>query len=321
MMRQLMGFVVCFYGAMDSFSVAADVVQIQTKLDAARTTYEAKREQFHEYVAKYFDKRNEAARRSGNKKQVDQIKEEQKAFEVKGDLPSDAPAELRRKISTARQAMESAYQTAIRDFTKSMFDDEAASTEKLLEQFKRDRDAEWVEMFNGNDLKGWTPSEGSKANWNIVRGVLVGIGEGNLVSDRKDYGNFRLKVEGMLPAGADSGIFFRVQDHGIGFAYEAQIGGTVSGRVNTGSLIYFKHPKTVEMAIAPTAVPSGRWFIMELLAEGNKFTTWIDGKQVAQCDDKNQNYPLGAIAIQTFRGASSGGINVRKIAIKELPAK
>lgn len=288
------------------------------RLHNARAVYEAAREQYREGANKYFDKREEAARKQGKKNLVDQIKAERSAFEQRGDLPQSAPADLKRKIASARSAMESAYVAAVRDYTKAKNDSESSAVEKELEQFKRDQDAPWVALFNGKDTRGWHASAATKANWQVVGGTLMGSGEGGfLFTDRSDYQNFRLRVEAMLTEGADSGVFFRAQDERLEFAYEAEIG---SGPGNTGSF-YVLDRGVKRPAPAPQPVPVGKWSTMEVLAEDNRFTIWVDGTQTAQYEDKERRFSKGPIAIQQFGGPKAGVVSFRKIEIKELPSK
>jgi len=216
--------------------------------------------------------------------------------------------------------MESAYAAAVRDYTKAKNDSGSTAAEKELEQFKRDQDAAWVALFNGKDTRGWHASAVvAKANWQVVGGTLVGSGEvGLLFTDRSDYQNFRLRVEAMLTEGADSGVFFRAQDERLEFAYEAEIGSVPEGK--TGSFVVFDRG-VKGVAPAPQPVPAGRWSTMDVLAEDNRFTIWVDGTQTAQYEDKERRFSKGAIAIQQIGGPKAGVVNFRKIEIKELPSK
>ena len=90
-------------------------------------------------------------------------------------------------------------------------------------------DAEWISLFNGENLEGWTAR--GDAEWTVVDGVLKGYGgKGHLyadpeLADLEVKGMFRLSDQG---GGANSGLYFRAyppEDNPDGFprGYEAQI--------------------------------------------------------------------------------------------------
>jgi hypothetical protein len=126
-----------------SAAVAAAAAQaddpIAKKLQAAKAAYETRAEKGRTAVREWFDKRENAARKDGNKKVVDQIKAERARFDQDGELPKAAPPELGRDLADARAALEEAYSTAIRDYTRARMDDQAAAVEKQLEAFRRGR--------------------------------------------------------------------------------------------------------------------------------------------------------------------------------------
>jgi hypothetical protein len=136
---------------------AADPVA--EKLEKAKKTYAAELEKFQKDVAASLDKREEAARKAGDKKLVDQIKAERKAFDEKGEVPSTTPKVVRQRLATARATLEKAYESAIRDYTKAKNDTEAASVEKELAVFKKEGDPsdsrrKWVHDKGSFTLQG-----------------------------------------------------------------------------------------------------------------------------------------------------------------------
>ena len=94
-------------------------------------------------------------------------------------------------------------------------------------------DEGFVSLFNGKDLSGW---EGSKKyavetidvklnNGTVAKTPVIAYTPGadgqcrNLVSE-KEYENFVLRFDFMLPAGGDSGLGIRVPDSGVDAAYD-----------------------------------------------------------------------------------------------------
>src|SRR5713226_7037252 len=101
---------------------------------------------------------------------------------------------------------------------------------------KKDDDKDWVQLFNGKDLKGWKTHAADKATWEVKDGILIGSGKaGHLFSERDDYENFHYRVEAKINDGGNSGQYFRTQ-YGPSFpkGYEAQINSTHSDPVRTG---------------------------------------------------------------------------------------
>ena len=110
----------------------------QDRLDAAKAKYLKDMNSYREEVNAYFEKREEAARKDGNKKQVDAIKTEKKLFEDTGALPkseSKSDSTLSLKAVTIRKELEKAYGMAVKEFTKVKQDDEAAQAQEELKAF------------------------------------------------------------------------------------------------------------------------------------------------------------------------------------------
>ena len=72
--------------------------------------------------------------------------------------------------------------------------------------------AQWVKLFNGNDLKGWKQLNG-KANYEVKNGEIVGttvLNEPNsFLATEKKYGDFIFEVEFLVNGDMNSGIQFR----------------------------------------------------------------------------------------------------------------
>lgn len=73
-----------------------------------------------------------------------------------------------------------------------------------------------VQLFDGKDLNGWTPSGLNAAKWTVENGTLVSPGHGlELISNEK-FNDFKLHVEFNCAKGSNSGIYLRGR-------YEVQI--------------------------------------------------------------------------------------------------
>ena len=70
---------------------ADDADAVKEKLFQAKKAYDGETQKFRAAVAELLDKREEDARKAGNKKLVDQVKGEREKFEKGGELPASVP--------------------------------------------------------------------------------------------------------------------------------------------------------------------------------------------------------------------------------------
>jgi hypothetical protein len=155
----------------------------------------------------------------------------------------------------------------------------------------------WVSLFNGKDLSGWTAR--GKAKWSVQDGVLVGTdGMGHLYSevactDFEVKGRFRITGQG---ATANSGFYFRAnppRDNLDGFprGYEAQI--CNSGDAYTG---WLWKPGTPTGKATQLLAKDGEWFSYRMRAVGPHLEFWVNETLVMTHDDAE--YATGHFAIQ-----------------------
>ena len=173
-------------------------------------------------------------------------------------------------------------------------------------------------LFNGQDKSGWRTIPGKGGDWFVDNGVLVGRnGPGYLFTDRDDFEDFHLRVEARINAPGNSGVFFRAEYglHGsfsTPNGYEAQIApesATFDGKFRTGSL----------MGLAPVEarlIAPDRWFVMEVIVEGDHLRVMVDGKDASNVTDTNRRYSKGAIALQVNDSATR--VEFRKLEVRDL---
>lgn len=157
--------------------------------------------------------------------------------------------------------------------------------------------SEWVSLFNGKDLSGWTVH--GKATWSVQDGVLVGIGGmGHIYTDAtcsnfEFKGMFRVTSQGAIP---NSGLYFRANPpagdpNDFPRGYEAQICNHGDGY--TGWL--WKPGKPTGKA-TELLTKDGEWFSYRIRAVGGHIQFWINDKLVMTYDDTE--YKTGHFAIQ-----------------------
>src|SRR5262249_39755080 len=146
-------------------------------------------------------------------------------------------------------------------------------------------------------------------------------------SERGDYQDFHLLIEARFNAAGKGGVFFRstfgpnpsAGDRDRPAGYEALIN-TTTGRehLRTGTLDPDdpNHDDVLRNYRAPRTIPPGRWFILEVICDGNILTTLLDGKSVSYHVDHQRRHPRGHIALE--RRHPQSVIEFRKIEIREL---
>ena len=182
---------------------------------------------------------------------------------------------------------------------------------------KSDKDAGWVSLFNGKDLKGWKTHPKNPGKWFVKEGVLFSGGKetSHLFSERDDYENFHFRIEAKINDKGNSGQYFRTA-FGPGYpkGYEAQINSTFPDPQKTGSLYNFA--KITEMLVEPDA-----WFTQEVIAKGNHIQIILNGKKVVDFKDEKNTHTKGHFALQQH-GPAKGGpdveLQVKRIEVKEL---
>jgi formylglycine-generating enzyme required for sulfatase activity len=191
----------------------------------------------------------------------------------------------------------------------------------------------WVRLFNGDDLTGWKTHPEQPGNWRVKDGELIGTGKrSHLFTDRADFENFHLRVEAKINQGGNSGVLFRCQ-FGFGFdlkliggsglqptGYEADMHAGAQPQP-TGSVwrLGMRDGKPAGWdwkAKAPNIAPD-QWVTLEIIAQGNRFKTLVDGNLVVEAVDDISLFRRGHLALQVDREGTT--VQFRKIEIKELP--
>ncbi len=151
-------------------------------------------------------------------------------------------------------------------------------------QQKTESTGEWVSLFDGKTLGGWTTADGTTGNWKVEDGAIHGSGPAShLFSPRGDYKNFKYRAEVKIADKANSGMYFRTKK-GPDFpnGYEAQVNSTHGDPVKTGSL--YNHVKVLEMLVPPDT-----WFTQEIEAVGNHIIIKVNGKTTVDYVDEEEH--------------------------------
>jgi serine/threonine protein kinase/formylglycine-generating enzyme required for sulfatase activity len=193
----------------------------------------------------------------------------------------------------------------------------------------------YVPLFNGKDLSGWSADPNQQGAWHVEEGNLVGgaaAGASFLYSDRTDYKNFRLRIEARLKGNEYSGLWVRTQIPPPNAAskmpttgYKVELREPADKRIPRTGSIWAAGSRADGgadyngFARNEPMVEPGRWFTLEVVAEGKRVSVLVNGQLASKTNwFKRDQYESGRIALQQHVGKPS--IEFRKIEIKELPS-
>jgi hypothetical protein len=150
-------------------------------------------------------------------------------------------------------------------------------------------------LLNGQDTTGWRAVPGSKSEFAVKDGLLhVSNGPGFLETE-ETFSDFAMKVEARINGdGLNSGVFFRAQpgtEAAPSHGYEMQLhngvkDGDRSKPADSGTGAIFRR-------VAARYVPANdREFLTAvLIAQGDRFASWVNGYQVVNWQDTREPNP------------------------------
>ena len=172
-----------------------------------------------------------------------------------------------------------------------------------------------VTFFNGQDLTGWSGTDGL---WSVENGEMVGRTEGLkrnewIVSDLA-LQNFKLTVDVKLVNNeGNSGIQFRSSAHeGEVSGYQADIGAGWWGKLYEEHGRALLWDKSGEEHLKP-----GEWNTYEVIANGHHVQTFLNGKPCVDLEDP-KGATRGIIAFQLHSGGKTE-VRYKNMKVELLP--
>lgn len=159
--------------------------------------------------------------------------------------------------------------------------------------------------------------------WEVKDGLIIGGGPmSHIYTDGSNYSNFRFRVEMKINDGGNSGMFFRAGYRGgVPKGYEAQLNATHGDRVKTGSIypngeFGLDKFKAVTCVMDKAAHKADEFFVQEVVAEGAKLTTYVNGVKQIEWTDPDHRFKEGHFALQAHDPKSI--MTFRKVEVKVL---
>jgi hypothetical protein len=180
-----------------------------------------------------------------------------------------------------------------------------------------DRQVTWgepIELFNGENLDGWTTIGTRESEWQVSNGELENVGSGANIRTADTFRDFKLHAEFKIPEGSNSGIYLRGR-------YETQVAD------NYGEEPHSRRVGGVYGQITPKSnpvKPAGEWNTVDATIIGYRITiavngeTTIDGELLpgitGGAQDANESLP-GPIVLQ----GDHGPVAYRNIVLTPAP--
>ena len=172
----------------------------------------------------------------------------------------------------------------------------------------------WVSLFDGTDLSGWKTNGAEK--WVVDDGAILGestVGKYGYLTTEKTYRDFNLRLRFKCETNGNSGVFTRSRITGdspktgpdiVGMQVEVDPTRHTGGIYESGGRGWVALPTPEgERAIKPRD-----WNDLEILAQGNHFTTRLNGVQIVDFTDPAPKFTEGVIGLQLHTG---GGVKIR----------
>ena len=198
---------------------------------------------------------------------------------------------------------------------------------------------DFVSLFDGKTLDGWV-QRGGEAKYKVEDGTIVGTSvqgtPNSFLCTKRDYGDFILELELKVDNELNSGIQIRSHMHdeptkykdkkipaGRVHGYQVEIdpsdrsfSGGIYDEARRGWLYDLKGDKH---KAARDAFQRGEWNKYRILADGNKFKTWINGVPVADLEDDVDASGFIALQVHSVPDDLAGKqVRWRNIRIREL---
>jgi len=181
---------------------------------------------------------------------------------------------------------------------------------------------DWVSLFDGKTLEGWTQYNGT-AKYRVEDGAIVGTttegSPNSFLCSVKHYGDFELEFEVKVDDQLNSGVQIR----------SATKGGTPEGRVHgpqieiavngSAGFVYGEALGTGWLsqnrkdAKKSAAFKKGAWNKYRVRAVGKNVDTWVNGVRIAELVDEKSGMLKGFIGLQVhgIRREKKGPFEVR----------
>ncbi len=190
--------------------------------------------------------------------------------------------------------------------------------------------ADWVSLFDGKTLQGWSVDPAHAKNFSVKNGVILADGASGWLKSDRTYSNFRLRFQFRFvsPDGSGNGGVFMRTPANTNFArgwpgnsFELEVRDMTTSRTLAppwmGQFLRLgsapEGGASFDSDLAARAYKkTGEWQQGEIAADGDRLTGFINGKQVSSAE--------GVTNLEGYIGlqAEVGALEYRAVEIQEL---
>lgn len=182
-------------------------------------------------------------------------------------------------------------------------------------------DSEWVQLFNGKDLTGWTQIGNER--WVVEDGVILGEGvtaEYGYLATEKSYRDFEFSLRFKCEADGNSGVYFHT-------AFKEGTATVTDGRQVEIDRVLGHHTGGVygdgrgwvawPAAEFETVIRPSDWNDMLIQVRGNRYVVTLNGIEVLDFTYPSPVADEGVIALQLHSGGQ-GRMRFKDIYVRDL---
>lgn len=185
-------------------------------------------------------------------------------------------------------------------------------------------------LFNGKDATGWVTDRQGKA-WEVRDGRLFASNRTHtLLFSDKDYRNFHLRAVVRLAVGARGEILVRANQpklYGCRY-YGVHLDNALRADRPTGTMTWSSGNSNYKLKGGSGGAEDGKWTLVEVIAQGRRVVTKVDGKVVTEYQHDPVEVSGGRVVDSAllegriglrYDGRSDGSpIEIARVDIKEL---
>lgn len=180
---------------------------------------------------------------------------------------------------------------------------------------------DWVSLFNGNDLSGWTKI--GKESWTVENSLIHGKGltkDYGYLQTEKPYKDFQLSLRFKCVGDGNSGVFFHTAfkpgtaeiTQGLQFEIDCTMMHHTGGVYGDGrQWIVWPSPENEGV------VRMGEWNDYLLEVVGNRYRSRLNGVQMIDFTDPKPKSFDGPLALQLHAGGR-GNMEFKDIWVRDL---
>lgn len=181
--------------------------------------------------------------------------------------------------------------------------------------------AEWITLFDGKSLNGWTINENAET-WKVADGAITCNGPRShlfYAGSHFPFKDFEFEAEVLTRNNSNAGIYFHTKFQETGWpdaGFECQVNNTYNTDPRKTASIYKIQDITEQI------VPDDEWFKYNITVQGKTVTVKINGKtanEYVEPDDAEKKLSEGTFALQGHDPGST--VSFRNIRVRKLPAQ